>query len=181
MEEALAEAGLEVEAQPEVDVPSHLLPDDAVAALVAERQPRFVAPGPPGTSLGDSERPAPDAATGVVQRRLSNGIKVNFRCTDNEPRAAMVRVVAAGGRSKEGAGAGPAGTGVVAVGTRTLSESGTVGSWAREQVGAVLPWVQLLSAPGPQARHADSLRLAGIGVGAFGSCASAAGADGGSS
>jgi hypothetical protein len=29
---------------------------------------------------------------------------------------------------------GPNGNGVVAVGTRTLSESGTVGSWQREQV-----------------------------------------------
>eukprot|EP00887_Chlorella_sp_A99_P001378 scaffold8.g1378.t1 len=134
IEEALAEAGLEVEAQPEVDVPTALLPPEAAAALVAEREPRFVPPGQPGTSLGESATPPPDAATGVVQRRLSNGIRVNYRRTDNEPRAAMVRVVAAGGRSREGGGVGPSGTGVVAVGTRALSESGTVGTWQREQV-----------------------------------------------
>ncbi len=33
-----------------------------------------------------------------------------------------------------GQGVGPNGNGVVAVGTRTLSESGTVGGWMREQV-----------------------------------------------
>ena len=71
---------------------------------------------------------------GIVQRRLSNGMKVNYCQTDNEPQAAMVRMVAAGGRAMEGQGPGPSGTGVVSIGTRTLSESGTVGSWRRDQV-----------------------------------------------
>ena len=71
---------------------------------------------------------------GIVQRRLSNGIRVNYCRTDNEPRAAYVRLVAAGGRALEGEGPGPSGTGVVSVGTRTLSESGTVGDWRRDQV-----------------------------------------------
>lgn len=44
----------------------------------------------------------PDSATGVVQLQLSNGIKVNYRRTDNEPQAAMIRMVAAGGRACEG-------------------------------------------------------------------------------
>jgi hypothetical protein len=49
--------------------------------------------------------PLPEAhpVTGVVQRQLSNGIRINYRKTDNEPRAAMIRVVAAGGRAMEGA------------------------------------------------------------------------------
>lgn len=38
-----------------------------------------------------------------MQRRLSNGIKLNFKQSDNEPRAAMLRIVAAGGRACEGA------------------------------------------------------------------------------
>jgi hypothetical protein len=37
-----------------------------------------------------------------VRLQLSNGIKVNFRRTDNEPQAAMIRMVAAGGRACEG-------------------------------------------------------------------------------
>jgi predicted Zn-dependent peptidase len=123
---------MEVEPLPDVDVPDALLPDDAVDALVAERRPAFVPLDGPGGVKATT--PPVDAATGIVQRRLSNGIRVNYRHTDNEPRAAMVRVVASGGRSREGSGAGPSGNGAVAVGTRTLSESGTVGTWDREQV-----------------------------------------------
>lgn len=54
--------------------------------------------------------------------------------SDNEPQAAMLRMVAAGGRSREGEGPGPSGTGAISVGVRTLSESGTVGPWRRDQV-----------------------------------------------
>lgn len=86
---------------------------------------------------------------GIVQRRLSNGMKINYCQTDNEPQAAMVRMVAAGGRALEGQGPGPSGTGVVSIGTRTLSESGTVGNWRRDQVGSgqvsgaeSCPWAQ---------------------------------------
>lgn len=46
---------------------------------------------------------AADPQTGVVQLRLSNGIAINYRHTDNEPQAAMIRMVAAGGRACEGA------------------------------------------------------------------------------
>lgn len=44
-----------------------------------------------------------DPETGVVQLKLSNGIAINFRRSLNEPQAAMVRMVASGGRSAEGA------------------------------------------------------------------------------
>lgn len=123
IEDALSEDGLEVEALADVDVPDALLSDEQVAELVDRRKPRFV-------QLDDD-----DCGTGVIRRKLSNGIRVNYRKTDNEPRGAMVRVVAAGGRALEPAGVvGNQGQGVVAVGTRTLSESGTVGTWSREQV-----------------------------------------------
>lgn len=133
IEEALAEDGLEVEALADVDVPDALVSPEDAEALLAERQPRFVPlDGPDGT--GPVTPPA-DPITGVVRRRLSNGIMVNYCRTDNEPRGAMVRVVAAGGRALESPGViGPDGHGVVAIGTRTLSESGTVGAWSREQV-----------------------------------------------
>jgi predicted Zn-dependent peptidase len=131
IEAALAEEGLPVEAPPDVDVPDDLLSYEEVARLVAERRPAFV---PIDGAPGGDATPPPDAATGVVQRRLANGVRVNYRLTSNEPRGAMVRVVAAGGRAREAPGAGPAGHGAVAVGTRALSEAGTVGPWAREQV-----------------------------------------------
>ncbi|EFN50469.1 hypothetical protein CHLNCDRAFT_142643, partial [Chlorella variabilis] len=115
-------------------VPDALLPDEVVEALVAERRPRFVPlDGGASTSAGGGAGAAPGHG-GVVQLRLSNGIRVNYRRTDNEPRGAMLRLVAAGGRATEGQGAGPLGTGVMALGTRTLSEAGTVGGWNREQV-----------------------------------------------
>ena len=119
---------------PAPQVPDALLPDEVVEALVAERRPRFVPlDGGASTSAGGGAGAAPGHG-GVVQLRLSNGIRVNYRRTDNEPRGAMLRLVAAGGRATEGQGAGPLGTGVMALGTRTLSEAGTVGGWNREQV-----------------------------------------------
>lgn len=138
-------------AVPPLQVPDALLPDDVAAQLTAARQPQFVPiPGLPaeeqalalaGGAAG-AQGPEPvdghNPAAGVRQLRLSNGIKVNYRRTDNEPSSAMLRLVAMGGRAREGVGVGPSGNGVVAVGTRTLSESGTVGSWQREQVGAAL-------------------------------------------
>jgi predicted Zn-dependent peptidase len=133
IEDALSEVGLEVEALPDVDVPDALISPEDSEVLLQERKPQFVPlDGPNGT--GDVSPPA-DPTTGVVRRRLSNGITVNYCKTDNEPCGAMVRVVAAGGRALENSGVvGPSGHGVVAVGTRTLSESGTVGAWSREQV-----------------------------------------------
>jgi hypothetical protein len=65
---------------------------------------------------------------------LSNGIRLNYRVTDNEPRSAMLRICAAGGRALEPLEPGPSGAGCISVGTRTLSEGGTVGKWCREQV-----------------------------------------------
>jgi predicted Zn-dependent peptidase len=129
--EAISEKGLEIEALEDVDVPDSLVSDEDAIALVNRLNPAFVA-----VDAGSPEtRPAADPATGVVRRRLSNGIMVNYRKTDNEPMGAMVRVVAAGGRALEERGVlGPDGHGVVAVGTRTLSESGTVGDWDRAQV-----------------------------------------------
>ena len=64
------------------------------------------------------------ASAGIVQRRLSNGIKVNYWYSDNEPQSVMIRVCAAGGRALEGSTPCPSGSGSVIVGTRSLSESG---------------------------------------------------------
>lgn len=129
--QAISEQGLEVEALEDVDVPEFLVPDDHAMALMDKLNPTFV-PVDPNSS--DTKPPA-DPETGVIRRKLSNGIVINYRKTDNEPMGAMVRVVAAGGRALEERGVvGPHGHGAIAVGTRTLSESGTVGDWDRAQV-----------------------------------------------
>jgi predicted Zn-dependent peptidase len=131
IEAALAEPSLEVDAPDDVDVPDTLVPEEAVAELMGRLQPHFV---PIPGRADAATTPPPDPDTGIVQRRLSNGVRVNYCATDNEPRAAMLRLVAPGGRAREAAGAGPAGAGAVAVGTRALSEVGTVGHWRRDQV-----------------------------------------------
>ena len=64
---------------------------------------------------GPAEPPA-DAFSGITQRRLSNGIRVNYRYSDNEPKAAMLRIIANGGRAAENMTIGPDGFGAVVVG-----------------------------------------------------------------
>lgn len=60
-------------------MPDALLPDEVVEALVAERRPRFVALD--GSELASSSSsPAQPGHGGVVQLRLSNGIKVGGCC-----------------------------------------------------------------------------------------------------
>jgi len=132
--EALADTSLEVEATTDVELPSELLPDEEVEALQARMQPRFVPLG--GEGAAGPANPPPDAFSGITQRRLSNGIRINYRHTDNESKACLLRVIANGGRASEKLGAAPDGFGAVVVGTRTMSEAGTVGKWQREQVEA---------------------------------------------
>ena len=98
IEAALAEPSLEVEAPEDIDVPDALVPPERVAELLAARKPHFVPV--PGREAEGAFPPA-DPETGIVQRRLSNGVRVNYCSTDNEPRAAMLRLVAPGGRARE--------------------------------------------------------------------------------
>jgi hypothetical protein len=58
----------------------------------------------------------------------------DFRNTDNEPYAGVLRVVATGGRYAEDISPGPSGAAAVTVGARTLTESGVSGQWERDQV-----------------------------------------------
>ncbi|KAK3240438.1 hypothetical protein CYMTET_49716 [Cymbomonas tetramitiformis] len=122
-------------ASSDVDVPEFLIPQEELSRLLEERQPSFVPPSfQPNVIKGTEGLPDAAEVTGVKLLELSNGVRVNYRRTENEPSAAMVRMVARGGRAMEDLEAGPMGFGSVAVGVRTLSEAGTVGGWEREQV-----------------------------------------------
>ncbi|CAM6021170.1 unnamed protein product [Sphagnum balticum] len=114
--------------EPELEVPTELVSPNQLASLHMRWQPRFVAV----TDVADARNLSKysDEATGVVQRRLSNGIRVNYKITQNEAKGGVLRLVVAGGRAQEKPGA----SGAVAVGVRTLSEGGAVGSFSREQV-----------------------------------------------
>ncbi|GIL94695.1 hypothetical protein Vretimale_918 [Volvox reticuliferus] len=125
---ALADRSLDCTAAEDVELPDSLISHEQLATLVAERQPQYV-PVVPGSG---EPFPPPDPHSGIVQRRLSNGIAINYRYTDNEPRSGLLRLIANGGRVAERPGVGQFGR--VVVGSRTLSESGAVGPWGREQV-----------------------------------------------
>ena len=119
----------------DVVVPTRLMGDRDVEALVTQRAPRFVPFfGPDDASSASSPQryapPPPDASSGVALRRLSNGLRVAWKRSTNEPAGASLRVLAPGGRARETAAA----NGAVALGARTLSESGSAGAWAREQL-----------------------------------------------
>ena len=106
----------------DIFVPEELIGEEEMAALVAERAPRIVSS-------------TVDEATGVHQRVLSNGIRVNYVVTKNEPGGGFLRLVVPGGRTAEPTERGPGGIGAAAVGFRTLQEVGAVGQWTRKQAG----------------------------------------------
>ena len=62
----------EIEAMEDVFVPDELLSEEELDALEAERSPTIVSA-------------TVDEASGVYQRVLSNGVRVNYRVTNNEP------------------------------------------------------------------------------------------------
>eukprot|EP00249_Psilotum_nudum_P024970 c29336_g1_i1 orf=853-4701(-) len=111
--------------EPELDVPKELVSPVQLAALKLQCHPTFVR-----VKEDDISTKIVDEATGIVQRRLSNGMRVNYKITRNEAKGGVMRLVVAGGRARETTNA----SGAVAVGVRTLSEGGTVGGFTREQV-----------------------------------------------
>ncbi|KAI5069253.1 hypothetical protein GOP47_0015554 [Adiantum capillus-veneris] len=102
--------------EPELEVPKELISKSKLAELKLKHKPSFAKEY--------------DEATGISQLKLSNGIHVNYKKSSNEARGGVMRLVVPGGRARETAEA----SGAVTVGMRTLSEGGTVGSFAREQV-----------------------------------------------
>lgn len=70
-----------------------------------------------------------DEATGIVQLLLPNGAKVNYACTSNESQGTM-RILVPGGKTADQVGE----IGSAMVGIRTISESGAVSDYSREQI-----------------------------------------------
>lgn len=115
--EALKEGSNEpLTPEAELEVPKELISKSMLGELKSKTKPSFV-----------KEH---DKSTGISQLKLSNGIRVNYRKSTNEAKGGVMRLVVPGGRARETAEA----SGSVAVGMRTLSEGGTVGTFAREQV-----------------------------------------------
>jgi predicted Zn-dependent peptidase len=70
-----------------------------------------------------------DEATGITQLMLPNGARVNYACTTNESQGTM-RILVPGGRSAEE----PGEVCSAMVGIRTVSESGAVSDFSRDQI-----------------------------------------------
>ncbi|KAL6996046.1 hypothetical protein U1Q18_006181 [Sarracenia purpurea var. burkii] len=124
---AAIRTGLEepLEPEPELEVPKELISSSQLQELQLQCRPSFipVVPGVNTTKIYDKE-------TGITQRRLSNGIPVNYKVSRNEARGGVMRLIVGGGRAAEM----PDSRGAVVLGVRTLSEGGRVGNFSREQV-----------------------------------------------
>ncbi|KAK9704831.1 hypothetical protein RND81_07G013900 [Saponaria officinalis] len=123
--EAIRE-GLEqpIEAEPELEVPKDLINSSQLNELRLQCNPTFVPlAADHGTKFFDKE-------TGITQRRLSNGIPVNYKMSSHESQSGVMRLIVGGGRAVESSNE----KGSVIVGVRTLSEGGRVGNFSREQV-----------------------------------------------
>jgi predicted Zn-dependent peptidase len=121
IEQVLAADYGEIAPPEDIYVPEVLIENDAIDALIAETSPSFTAATYHET-------------TGVYQRTLSNGIRVNYKVLDAEPGSAFLRLIVPGGRSAESPLAGAGGIGASAVGLRTVQEAGDVGDWSRKQI-----------------------------------------------
>ncbi|XP_022769477.1 stromal processing peptidase, chloroplastic-like isoform X1 [Durio zibethinus] len=124
---AAIKSGLEetIEAEPELEVPKELMSPVQLQELRMQRRPSFI-PLSPEINVAKVQ----DKETGITQRRLSNGIPVNYKISKNEARGGVMRLIVGGGRAAETSDA----KGAVILGVRTLSESGRVGNFSREQV-----------------------------------------------
>ncbi|XP_057470315.1 stromal processing peptidase, chloroplastic isoform X2 [Actinidia eriantha] len=120
-------AGLEepIEPEPEIEVPKELISSSQLQELRLQRRPSFIPVGP-----GVNVTKIHDKETGITQRRLSNGIPINYKVSRNEAKGGVMRLIVGGGRAAEM----PDSRGAVVLGVRTLSEAGRVGNFSREQV-----------------------------------------------
>ncbi|KAL1833643.1 hypothetical protein ACET3Z_003294 [Daucus carota] len=122
-----AKEGLEepIEPEPELEVPKELISSKQLDELRLQREPSFIS-----VSQDAGSSKVYDKETGITQRRLSNGIPVNYKITSNEAKGGVMRLIVGGGRAAETLEA----KGAVVLGVRTLSEGGRVGNFSREQV-----------------------------------------------
>ncbi|XP_050226075.1 stromal processing peptidase, chloroplastic isoform X2 [Mercurialis annua] len=114
-----------IEAEPELEVPKELISPSQLEELKLQRRPSFVPLLPEVNVLK-----LHDQETGITRCRLSNGIAVNYKISESESRAGVMRLIVGGGRASETTES----KGAVIVGVRTLSEGGRVGDFSREQV-----------------------------------------------
>jgi len=110
------------EALNQVEVPESL--------LAGEKLEKLLGPSPVDAMMAwRATSRQVDEATGIVQLMLPNGARVNYACTSNESQGTM-RMLVPGGRSSDENDQ----LGASMVGIRTISESGAVSDFSREQI-----------------------------------------------
>eukprot|EP00612_Vaucheria_litorea_P006165 CAMPEP_0171474386 /NCGR_PEP_ID=MMETSP0946-20130122/2397_1 /TAXON_ID=109269 /ORGANISM="Vaucheria litorea, Strain CCMP2940" /LENGTH=1090 /DNA_ID=CAMNT_0012004313 /DNA_START=171 /DNA_END=3444 /DNA_ORIENTATION=+ len=133
--EAILEGTNEVITPPEdTVVPSSLFTKEKLDSKIKKYNPSFKSfVDKENERKNEPEKAQPvhfDPETGIIQRRLSNGIKVNIKKSHHESQCAQMRIVAPGGREIEG----HFGKGSIPLGARTMQEGGAVSDLSREQI-----------------------------------------------
>eukprot|EP00466_Bigelowiella_natans_P012244 jgi/Bigna1/34917/e_gw1.7.5.1 len=100
-----------------------LVPDDMLEELHKSNSPKW-------TEVQEGVERAVDPATNIVRRRLANGIRVNYKKTDNTPNTISIAAVSPGGLSRETL-ENPA---AVKLGVQTIMQGGSFGNYSREMV-----------------------------------------------
>ncbi|KAK1288289.1 hypothetical protein QJS10_CPB19g01336 [Acorus calamus] len=80
--------------EPEMEAPKELITSSQLHELKLQRKPCFV---PASEDIFNTK--IVDEETGITQRRLSNGIAVNYKITKNEARGAVMRLIVGGGKA----------------------------------------------------------------------------------
>uniref|UniRef100_A0A7S1NQ93 Uncharacterized protein n=1 Tax=Eutreptiella gymnastica TaxID=73025 RepID=A0A7S1NQ93_9EUGL len=123
----------DIEPMVDIPVPETLFTMEELQAA-AERYPpefvEFVPKVPPGWGVPGATLGIWDPNTGVMQRRLQNGIAVNLKSMPSEPQRGTIRFAVAGGRAAES----PEHPGAMTLGARTMQECGGFGEFRRESV-----------------------------------------------
>jgi hypothetical protein len=116
-------ASQEVQAPAEVIVPDTLISKEVIAKKMLEHQPAVLRT----ERINDEDYPV----TGVIARRMSNGVRFNYHYSDAESQRGHLRVTVPSGRIAE---TGKYKSGALAVGARTMQEGGAMMGLTREQV-----------------------------------------------
>jgi hypothetical protein len=103
-----------MEALEEVTTPERFISEVELDDLLAKHKPEFV---PVAGREAEGPLPPQEAVSGVVQRRLSNGVTLSYKVTTNEPGVATARMCGSGGRAAEPRSG--KGVGAMQVGMRT--------------------------------------------------------------
>jgi len=123
---AIQEALMEpLEPLADTAVPTTLIPPEALAAKMEVFPPKWVPVTGKGAVEGNGKN-----SLGIIQRKLSNGLRVNLMSLSAEPQRACVRLYVPGGRILEKSGQ----EGSVLIGSRTIQEGGAFLDKTREEV-----------------------------------------------